>query len=188
MEARTGAARSLDGISDTAVKAKTGKTWAEWFSVLDKAKANTRPHKEIARWLSEKHGVPGWWCQMVTVEYERARGLREKHQKADGFAAGASRTIGAPVAALYGAFKSAAARKKWLPDEKFTVRMASENKSMRITWSDGKSSLSVYFYAKGPQKSQIAVQHEKLGSRKELDHYKAFWSERLERLKAVLED
>jgi hypothetical protein len=187
MPAKNAGARSLDGISDTAVKAKTGKTWAEWFSILDKAKASTWPHKQIALWLSESQGVPNWWCQMVTVEYERARGLREKHQKAGGFAASASKTIGASLPRLYAAFSDAASRKKWLPGEKFTVRTATENKSMRITWSDGTSSLSVHFYAKGPEKSQITLEHEKLASRKDVDHYKAYWGERLDKLKSILE-
>ena len=34
-------------------------------------------HKEIAEYLNEKRGVPGWWSQMVTVTYEQERGLRE---------------------------------------------------------------------------------------------------------------
>ena len=47
--------------SDEAVKAKSGKTWAEWFKILDKAGAKKWQHKEIARFLYEKKRVSPWW-------------------------------------------------------------------------------------------------------------------------------
>ena len=49
-------------VSDAAVQAKTGKTWAEWFKVLDAAGAQKLTHKEIAAFLYEKLKVPGWWA------------------------------------------------------------------------------------------------------------------------------
>ena len=80
-------AKATTSISDDAVKAKTGKIWREWFSLLDKAGARTLDHKGIVAILSEQYSVGPWWQQMVTVEYERARGLREKHETAAGFVA-----------------------------------------------------------------------------------------------------
>jgi hypothetical protein len=29
------------------------------------------PHKQIAEYLYEKHGLSGWWSQVVTVVYEQ---------------------------------------------------------------------------------------------------------------------
>lgn len=73
-------------MSDKAVKTKTGKDWRQWFSILDKAGARKMSHKEIAEYLYRRRGVPDcWWSQMVTVTYEQSRGLREKHQRADGY-------------------------------------------------------------------------------------------------------
>jgi len=63
----------VPSMSNAAVKAKTGKDRAGWFGAFDKAGAAQLDHPAIARFLSEKHGVPSWWCQMVTVEYERSR-------------------------------------------------------------------------------------------------------------------
>jgi hypothetical protein len=57
-------------MSDAAVQAKTGKTWDEWFKILDKAGGKKMNHKEIVAYLSEKYGVGPWWRQMVTVTYE----------------------------------------------------------------------------------------------------------------------
>ena len=52
--------REKRSMSDAAVRRATGKSWTQWFAALDKAKANTLSHKQIAGLLYEKHGVPGW--------------------------------------------------------------------------------------------------------------------------------
>src|SRR3984957_18215421 len=90
--------QNTKGIGAEAVKAKTGKLLTEWFRILDALGAKKLPHKEIVNYLHEKEKVPAWWCQMVAVEYERARGLRELHQKSSGeFDAPPSRTLAAPL-------------------------------------------------------------------------------------------
>jgi hypothetical protein len=71
------------GMSDGSVRKRTGRAWAEWVRVLDAAGAAQKPHREIAAYVSSL-GTPGWWSQMVTVGYERIRGLREKGQRRSG--------------------------------------------------------------------------------------------------------
>jgi hypothetical protein len=66
-----------------------------------------------------------------------------------------------------------------------TVRKATANKSMRLTWEDG-SSVELYFTAKGDAKSQVAIQHRKLASKSDVAEAKAFWGERLRVLADVL--
>jgi hypothetical protein len=68
------------GISNEAVKARTGRTWPEWFAILDEAGAPVVGHKGIVTLLTKYHRVGHWWRQMITVAYEQERGLREKHQ------------------------------------------------------------------------------------------------------------
>lgn len=173
-------------ISSAAVEAKTGKPLESWFRLLDKAKANTWPHRETAAWLHAAHALPGWWCQMITVEYERARGLREVNQKCNGqFAASASKTLPVPVASLYHAWNNTRLRAQWLGGAKLTVRTATENKSMRITWPDG-SSVNVNFWNKGPAKSQVSIDHDKLPDAAAVAQSKAHWKEALARLSTLL--
>jgi hypothetical protein len=171
-------------ISDAAVQARTGKSWAEWFKLLDDAGAKKLSHKEIAAYLHEQQQLAPWWSQMVTVCYERDRGLREKYQKCDGaYSASASKTIAVPVASLYAAWQDEKARKRWLPKVAFTVRKATPSKSLRITWADGTSNVEIMFYLKGDAKAQVTVQHNKLASAKEVGRMKAYWTAALERLK-----
>jgi hypothetical protein len=147
-------------MSDEAVQSKTGQTWSRWFKLLDAAGAKKMSHQEIVAHLSEKHDVGPWWQQTVAVTYEQARGLRAKHQKPEGYEISVSRTIEAPVVKAFKAWTDEKTRKKWLPAN-LTIRKATTNKSLRITW-DGKTSLAVAFLAKGADKSQVVAQHSKI--------------------------
>jgi uncharacterized protein YndB with AHSA1/START domain len=179
----------LNGISSAAVEKATGKTWTQWLRVLDKAGAGSMPHKEIALYLAERHGVGDWWSQMVTVGYEQARGLRQKHQKPDGFEVSSSKTVNAPVADLFAAFQDPRRRVKWLSGATLEIRKATPAKSLRITWdpAGAASTISADFYVKGPGKSSVSLSHGKLASAAEARRMKAFWAARLAALKAVLE-
>jgi len=179
--------RKAGGISSQAVRARTGKGWDEWFAILDTIGAREMGHQKIVSYLAEKHGVPGWWCQMVTVAYEQERGLRQKHQTPRGFQASASKTIAVSVERLFQAWSDPQVRRQWLGDEAIVIRKATPSKSLRITWSDGRTSVDVNLYPKGHAKSQVSLQHEKLASDEEVARVKAYWAQTLERLKALLE-
>jgi hypothetical protein len=179
--------KKITGMSDETVKAKTGKSWPGWLAVLDKAGAKQWRHPEIARYLHENCGVPGWWSQMVTVGYERARGMREKHQTTAGFVANTSKTVSVPLGKLYGAWKDIATRKRWLPHPKFTVRKATRNRCIRMVWVDGKTTAEAMFLTKGRGKSLVAVQHNKLANAKEVAAKKKYWGAALGKLQQILE-
>src|SRR5690242_8170867 len=113
----SGSRRVRPTMSDAAVAKATGKTWKEWFALLDKAGARTMTHKQIVAILTSRHRVGPWWQQMVTVEYERSRGLRKVHEKADGmFSISRSKTVPVPIATLFNAWSEPRARIKWLKD------------------------------------------------------------------------
>jgi uncharacterized protein YndB with AHSA1/START domain len=170
---------------DEAVKRATGRDWSEWGKILDREGAKTMNHGEIVAIVGGKYGVGSWWCQMVTVGYERSRGLRAVHQKADGFSASISRVIAAPPAEVYALFEDTRLRRKWLGAPKMTVRKAIPNKSMRITWADG-SSVQIVFDAHGEGKSRVTVEHSKLAAQGDVAERKAFWSAAIAKLKAQL--
>ncbi|MBW8874679.1 MAG: DUF4287 domain-containing protein [Acidobacteria bacterium] len=173
-------------MSDEAVQSRTGKTWDEWFAILDAAGCREMDHQQVVAWLSGQPGVGPWWQQMVTVTYERARGKRVKHETPAGFQVSGSRTIAVPVSRLFAAWTDEALRQRWLPDADFTVRKATPDKSLRIAWGDG-TNAEVNFYPKGEAKSQVAVDHKKLPDAQEAARRKAWWSEALDRLRETLE-
>jgi hypothetical protein len=173
---------SLAGMSEEAVRAKTGHSWKEWVAILDNAGAADMPHRDIARYVHQNHEISGWWSQTVTVGYERIRGLRQIGQRRGGsFEAGRSKTFSVPVGELFRAFANARIRRRWLSGIDLTVRKATPDKSVRIGWPDG-TSVEVWLVAKGDSKSQVAIVHKKLASQAEVSKRKAFWGERLEAL------
>lgn len=177
----------LAGISSEAVRKATGRTWDEWLAELDSAGALKMAHPAIAILLHDRFECQDWWCQMITVGYEQARGLREKHQTCGGFSASASRTFTSPVTATYRMWADDASRRAWLSDP-ITVRKATPNKSLRITWETDGTSLDVNIYAKGAAKCQVVLQHNKLTSSEQVQEKKQFWAGRLDALKAVLSE
>ena len=177
---------TLAGRSDAAVKANTGCTWERWVKALDRVAAHTWPHRRIAEYVSEKYKVPGWWAQTVTVGYERIKGLRAIGQRRDGaFEATKSKVFAVPLARLYRAFSDPRTRTRWLPDVKLTVRTATRNKSMRLTWPDN-TSVQLGFFAKGVAKAQVQIQHGKLPDKAAATRTKDYWAERLDTLGKVL--
>jgi hypothetical protein len=175
----------IAGMSDQAVKAKTGCTWKSWVGALDYVEANTWSHRAIAEYVREKYQVPSWWTQMVTVGYERIRGLRARGQRRDGeFEASKSKVFALPPARLYRALSDARARSRWLPGVDLKVRTAIKNKSLRITWPDG-TLVEAYVVPKGPAKSQLVVQHRRLKSHEDVTRLKTYWAERFSALTEV---
>ena len=188
-EAPVGGGKPPLVVSEESIRERTGRGWEEWFDLLDGWGAAEKPHKEIARWVGAQLEIEplGWNAQAITVSYERARGLREVGERADGFAAGASKTIPVPVERLYDTFVDESRRREWLPDADLRERTATRPKSARYDWRDGTTRVHVSFVSKGDAKSTVAVEHLRLSDAEEAGRMKAFWRERLSALKTHLE-
>lgn len=186
-EAHTRLADTAGRPSDESVVAATGRSWDAWFSLLDEWGARERPHKETAAYLVEEHGVPGWWAQSVTVYYERARGLRLKHQKKDGFSVSASKTVGVPAGVLHEAVVDPQARQTWLTDGTMSLRTSQPGRTARFDWGEGPTRVTVWLEEKGPAKTTVTVAHERLPDPDEAETAKAAWRARLVDLASYLE-
>ena len=117
----------------------------------------------------------------MTVEYERERGLRDVHQTSRGYEVSVSRTIRAPVEALFAVWNEDGRRGEWL-GASVKVRKANLNRSMRVETGERGSDLSVSFYPKGRDRCQVVVQQTKLADRGEVEERRAFWKDALARL------
>lgn len=177
----------LAGMSDAAIKKGTGCTWEAWVKTLDHVGAHGWPHWAIAEFVHDKYQVKAWWTQMLTVGYERIKGLRDVGQRRGGsYEANRSRTFNVGMTRLYNAFATPRGRAPWLAGVTLTVRTATRNRSMRITWEDG-TSVEVWFISKGRSKSVVAVGHRKLDSKAAAEKMKRYWGERLDALAAVFD-
>jgi hypothetical protein len=184
-DARLASATEL--ASEAKLTEATGQGWHAWLAVLDRWGGRRRNHRETVDFLIAQHGVSGWYAQTITNGYERARGIRVKHQQADGFTIYASRTVNVPIDVLFEAFVDEAARARWLTGGSMTTRSTQPHRVARFDWADGRSRVMVTFEDKGPAKSTAAVSHERLADPDEAELAKASWRTRLAALKSFLE-
>ena len=172
-------------ISPEAIEGGTGRSWDEWLAFFTSIGAEQLTHQEIVARASEL-GAPPWWRQMVTVAYEQHIGRRVPGQDCDGeFNLSASRT-------RPGTLDSSMAR--WVEvvegrDEFSGVPVtrgpdltSSEKwRYWRCGLADG-SRVVVYVSARGPGKTVVNVQHEKLESDDVVGHWREFWKGLLQEL------
>jgi hypothetical protein len=178
-------------ISDKLVIEKTGYPLEHWYAALDKRGAHKLTHPEIYQVVSAMPGLKDlgeWNHNLLTTSYEWSRGIKKRGQREKDFEIAASKTIHVPVAHLYRMWEDASIRRKWLGTHKLEVSTRTENKSLRAAWQDGTTRLSVEFYIKGENKSQVVVQHQKITGSEEAEQLKLFWQQKLEKLKSQLED
>ena len=174
------------GVSDASVHKATGKSWDEWFALLDAWQGTTHNHTEIARHVHETYGIDGWWAQSVTVGYERARGMRALHERPDGFSMNASKTFPVPVERLFAAFVEQDERERWLEAVELRNRTNQPHKSARFDVLPGETRLAITFVAKGPRKAVAQLQQDRLGSAEEVARWKALWKDQLAQLASFL--
>jgi uncharacterized protein YndB with AHSA1/START domain len=185
--ASSGLAAEDAPATEAKLKEVTGKSYAQWFSILDRWGASDKKHSDTVEYLMGQHDITGWWAQTITNGFERARGIRGKHQKSDGYTIYASKTLPVSVNDAYQAFVDARKRKQWLTDGTMRLRNSQDGKTARFDWDDGTSRVAVTFEHKGASKTTVSVSHERLEDRPEAEKAKSAWRQRLADLKEFLE-
>jgi len=175
-----------DRPADAKVVAATGRSWDAWFALLDDWGGRERTHRDTARFLRDVHGVAGWWSQAITMWYQRARGLRRKHEQPDGFTIYASRTVNVPAAEAFAAVVDARARRRWLTDGAMTLRSSQPGRVARFDWTGDTSRVEVTFAERGPAKTVVAVAHGRLADPAAAEQAKLLWRARLQTLASTL--
>ena len=166
----------------------TGRGHGEWFALLDAWGATEHTHTEIARWLDETQGVPGWWTQNITVNYERARGMRSPGQMADGFSISVTRTIAVDQDRLFAAFTSAATQEALAAGHH--VALAPDPRRVDVPLSTGpirRPGSSSRSSRRARASRSSAVAHEKLPDAEAAERLKTAWRGWFGDLKTLLE-
>ena len=181
--------QSLVMFTNESILERTGKSWAEWFEILDRIDATTLSHTEIARYLYTDLNLDGWYSQGITVSYERVRGLRPALGDRDGtFSASASKTVPVSIDVLFDAWILEDQLEGWLGKEVLRLRSSSREKTARFDMLETGTILAVYFTDKGPGKSTVQIEESKLESKDAVDARKAVWKRRFAQLTKYLAD
>ncbi|HVF69755.1 MAG TPA: hypothetical protein VNA13_04300 [Xanthomonadales bacterium] len=175
------------GKSDEAVRKATGKSWDEWFKILDEGKVSEMPHKEIVLWLWDKGLVKsGWWAQSIVVGYEQKIGRRVAGQIAEGnFSTATSATLAGTMDSVLKQWEKLVKGKT----EFGKVKIEGESRiSVTPKWRYWKadlvdtSKINVDISEKGSRKIGLSVTHYKLPDKKAIDTWKAYWKEFLKKI------
>ena len=174
------------GLSEEAVRKGTGRGWDDWFRILDAWGGTAHTHTEIARYVNGEHGVDGWWSQSVTVGYERARGMRARNERPDGFEVSVSKTIDMTPLDAWRAFIEPKRRAAWL-DLGLRMRTGSRTigRSARFDVPSEGTRVNVYFDPKGDDRCVVTVTHVKLAGAEDVSSHRSAWRERLGRLASL---
>jgi uncharacterized protein YndB with AHSA1/START domain len=194
-------------VSDESVQKSTGKTWDQWFVILDAEGALEMSHQEIAGLLRDRKYIDNpWWCQTVAVGYEYARGLRILGQTASaGFEIGVQKTLPITVEKAWELLTGRTGRRIWLGDvdeiklergeerktregSRIEIRSISRGKRIRMTWQpahwSSPSTLQVSFVPKG-KKTSVRFHQEKLVDVKQREEMRRHWQDVLSELEEL---
>lgn len=177
-------------VGEEAIRAATGRSRAEWYTLLDDAGAREWDHARTARWLGGEHDVDGWWAQSVTVGYEQSRGMRQPGQRPDGsFEAGATKTVPGTAADVWPHLAEDELRREWL-DVDWPAVGVTEPRSVRLLADDGtRITLRLEPLVPGrdgTSRTRVAAAHPGLADAGTVGETKKFWRDSLARLAAIL--
>jgi hypothetical protein len=68
--------KDLKVVTEDEVKAGTGKSWEEWFKILDEAGIAEKGHDPIVKHLQSHYSLNHTWALAVAMRYENDQGLR----------------------------------------------------------------------------------------------------------------
>lgn len=194
--------------TDAEAKQATGRTMKQWYALLDEKGALQAGRREATNMLQSEGLKDEWWLVTIAVEYETARGVVEKDGRPRGYGICVTKTIDAPVKAVYAAWTDAAAVGRWFGKVKRfeckdggrfeaadgdcgDFKRVRADKDLRFTWENpGRAPMSlvdVAFAAKGGDKTGITLNHARIQSRRDADELRAAWGEALSALKEMLE-
>jgi hypothetical protein len=197
-----GGAKASARKGESGVIKKTGHGYDHWFAVLDAFGAPAKGHTASAAHLYNDHGVPGWHCQMIAVEYERARGLRAMNQSCAGdFQVNVSKVVPAPLAEVVDGLVSARRRAAWLkgadaalaraleaalggPDARQVKKHKNGVVGLRYPWDAGR--VEIYIAGKPNGRTSIVASMTKLTGTEQVEERRAQWKAALEGFKGYL--
>ncbi len=189
-------------ISDSAVQAATGKRWDEWLRILGEAETTPAPHREIAAYLGDAHGLSPWWRQQVALVYEEARGRRTVGSSlAAGYEIGARRVLPVTPEEAWARLTSPQGVAAWLgevspfqPAEGQAYRTTSGAtgqfrvvklmRQLRLTWLptgwSKPSTIQVRLIPSGPGKTVISFHQENLPDAAAREERRRHWQAALD--------
>ncbi|MBK8096918.1 MAG: SRPBCC domain-containing protein [Planctomycetes bacterium] len=194
--------------TDAACRQATGKTLAQWFAVLDQSPGPAAGRRELAQAALTAVGKDEWWATTLAVEYEKARGQREKDGRPRGYSICVTKTVAAPLPEVFAAFGKAELLARWFgagssvhfadggvlrdgDGDQLTFTRIRADKDLRASWQSSDlapdSQVEVLFADKGKGRTGITLNHTRIQLRRDADVLRLGWGQCLQALRELLE-
>ncbi|MCC6403532.1 MAG: SRPBCC domain-containing protein [Fimbriimonadaceae bacterium] len=195
-------------VTDEACKAATGKSFAEWFLVLDEIGGLEKGRRDSTSHLYDTIGTKdAWWPTTIYVEYEAHHGVKKKDGLAEGYSICCTKNIAAPVQSVYALWTDLARFREVFGDDatqevteggklacgggcRATFTRVRPDKDLRFTWEHPGCSAPMtvdVMFQENKGKCMMNVMTSRIQTRGEADGLRNAWGEALNRLKALAE-
>lgn len=170
---------SAEYTSAESAQKSTGRTYEQWYELLDRAGGRDLSHQEIARWLDAQGIDSGWWCQSIAGSYERHIGRRVAGQTCDGdFKTSASKTLDASLDEVLQRWcdqVSGWSEFNGVPlEEPPSVAETGRWRYWRAKLADG-GRVTVSITAAPSGKTSFGLSHDKLAGPDDVESWKTYW-------------
>ncbi len=183
--AREANAANVPTVTDADVKKKTGRTWQEWFTLLDRDGAAQLDRRRITRIVASKYGIGLWWRRTIAKGYEQSRMVRDAAKElASGPVASTSRAMQQPMRALSATLHDVEARARRLKSRRFADRPAPGTISIRDSATVGNVDVSGDRFEALPSEPGIVA--ESIRDVHPVRKMRAFWKARVDALQKSL--
>lgn len=195
-------------IDDASCKANTGKTFGEWFAVLDSIDALAKGRRDSVNHVYGMiEGTDPWWPTTIYVEYEKHKGIVKKDGLQEGYTICCTKSISAPVSKTYALWTDPKGFAEMFGDNgkqdveeggtlscdggcKATFTRVRPEKDLRFTWEHPGSTAPITVdvqFQDNKGKTLMNVMSSRIQTRAEADGLRNAWGEALTRLKALAE-
>lgn len=173
-------------IGTEAITRATNIPWVDWLDWLEAQRARDLSHQKIAERIRERGDVSGWWAQTITVAYEQHIGRRVPGQDCDGnYQVAVSKTLPSSMDEALARWSELMAGVESLSDIPLSRGPETSSTQKWRYWrcglADG-SRVSVHVHQKAADKAALGIQHDKLESPDQVEHWRAFWKARVREL------
>lgn len=193
-------------VTDEACKKATCKTLKQWYTELDKIDGLKKGRRACTKHVYSIHEDP-WWSVTIGVEYENHHGVIKKDGRPEGYTICATKTIKAPVPAVYQSWTNAGKFAEMFGDDgeqsvkedgkikckagcKGTFVRIRPNKDLRFTWEHKGCTEAMQVdvqFQDNKGKCLMNVMTSRIQTRAEADGLRNAWAEALNRLKGMCE-
>ena len=184
---RAQGAQSRSSSMNKQLVATTGRSFDDWFDILDKAGAESWPHWKVKRYLGGKRKNDEWWASAVAEAYERTHG---SNPAGSTYSAQASKTIHASVKEVWKLIDDEDERRAWL-DIDVEERSRKAQSALYCELADGsKVTISLRenprSTSNNTESTLVTIRHSGLANEASLDETKAFWRSALATLATTI--